>query len=874
MHYLGYDSEYRPAGQDGAPYCPSGDANPNFAEFYLSTRGQSINNRKASERNDGVDKDFTNTYGDWFAYHFGDKDSYYYRGAYMDCVRAIDFMASRSTSDMDNLFAEGQSQGGAFTYAAAALSGRTFKAIAPAITFMGDFPDYFELTNWPANVAKANQGSMTDAEMYAFLSYFDTKNLAKSLSCPVITSIGVQDNVCPPHTNIAPYNNVTTAAADKQIIFNAELQHATNSEWNSVITAFFDKYNTWEDPNAKKLSVEEKRTLWSGNENLGTTWPAVATQTATVGGILEEGEKFLITVSSIAEDATDIQVSVRSADYEHSLGFTKFDDFSSYPAEVKLILSADDVEAFKNGFHITGKNCTVTKLVLYKPTPVNRTERTLLEKKQAVDDGIEINRGLFSNAVEEDVLKVYFEVADGATAKINLEDMDYNGIENSWPVITTSPYTYTFSATALKKIQDSGMRIRGENFTFLKATLSTEKELGEAINDGSGEEDDISNADASENTKKLYSVLKSLYREKIISGVVANVDWNTKEAENVYNWTGKWPAMNVYDFINIHASKDVNTDGWLDYSDISSAKAWWKEGGIVGAMWHWQMKANNGTDYTCTPGTAAGETSFDASKILVEGSSENTLAKQQLDQVCGYLAKMQDAGIPVVWRPLHEGSGNVEQYTGGTAWFWWGAKGADVYKQLWQWMYNYMVKTKGLNNLIWVWTSQTKDNSWYPGDAYVDIIGRDNYGATAATLKSDYDNLADNYPNKMVTLAECGNSDNATMATISDIWNAGSRWSWFMTWYDSDYNAGTSATHKHADNVWWSDAMSKDYVVTRDQMKELLGQSSSDEPSQTGVNISLDDLNEGWNSEYDAATKTITLTSDWGARGWYVGDNR
>ncbi len=44
----------------------------------------------------------------------------------MDVVRAIDFMASRSTSDMDNLFAEGQSQGGAFTYAAAALSGRTF----------------------------------------------------------------------------------------------------------------------------------------------------------------------------------------------------------------------------------------------------------------------------------------------------------------------------------------------------------------------------------------------------------------------------------------------------------------------------------------------------------------------------------------------------------------------------------------------------------------------------------------------------------------------------------------------------------------------------------------------------------------------------
>jgi len=623
------------------------------------------------------------------------------------------------------------------------------------------------------------------------------------------------------------------------------------------------------------LGGSECEEVGTGSENLGTEWPAVASQSATVGGILEEGEKFLITVSAIEKDATDIQVTVRSADYEHTLGFSKFDDFDSYPAEVKLILSAADVEAFKNGFHFTGKNCTVTKLVLYKPTAVNRTERTLLEKEQAVGEGIEINRGLFSNAAEEDVLKVYFKVADGATAKINLEDMDYNGIENSWPVITTSPYTYTFTATALKKIQDSGMRIRGENFTFLKATLYTEKALGEAITDGGDDdnEDDISNANASENTKKVYNVLKDLYGKKIVSGVVANIDWNTTEAENVYEWTGKYPAMNVFDYINLHASKDVNSEGWLDYSDITPAKNWWQAGGIVGAMWHWQMKANNGTDYTCTPGTAADETSFDASKVYVDGTSENTLAKQQLDQLCGYFAKMQEAGIPVVWRPLHEGSGNVEQYTGGTAWFWWGAKGADVYKKLWQWMYNYMVTTKGLNNLIWVWTSQTGDDNWYPGDAYVDIIGRDNYGATAAKLATEYEELKETYPNKMITLAECGNSDDAEMATISSIWDEGSRWSWFMTWYDNDYNEGTTTTHKHTSKTWWTNAVAKDYVVTRDQMKELLGQDDSGDET-TGVNISLDNLNEGWSSTYDATTKTITTTGEWAARGWYIGDDR
>jgi len=237
MHYQGYDSGYRPGGEGNTPYCMHGDAEPDYAEFILSNRGQSVNNRPAADREDGINRDFTNTYGDWFAYEFGNKDAYYYRGAYMDCVRAIQFMASRPTSDMSNLFAEGQSQGGAFTYAAASLSGYTFRAIAPAIAFMGDFPDYFAITNWPAFVARENQGTMTDEQMFAFLSYFDTKNLAATISCPVIACIGLQDNVCPPHTNIAPYNNLQST--DKELIFNPENAHQAGSTWYADYMAFF-----------------------------------------------------------------------------------------------------------------------------------------------------------------------------------------------------------------------------------------------------------------------------------------------------------------------------------------------------------------------------------------------------------------------------------------------------------------------------------------------------------------------------------------------------------------------------------------------------------------------------------------------------------
>lgn len=295
MHYLGYDSSYRPSGDSATPYCPSGDANPGYAEFFLSTRGQSINNRPSKDRADGIEQDFTNTYGDWFAYNFGKKDAYYYRGAYMDCVRAIDFMASRSTSDMTQLYAEGQSQGGAFTYAAAALSGRTFKAIAPAIPFMGDFPDYFKVASWPANVALEKKGTMTDDEMYTFLSYFDTKNLAATITCPVITSIGLQDNVCPPHTNIAPYNNLPSTV-EKRVVFNPELGHQVNSSWYDTYMSFFTQ-------------ASEGKFLADNEDYLNTAeitteaWKQAFVFPTSVVETLAVGDKITYTITETAYDA-------------------------------------------------------------------------------------------------------------------------------------------------------------------------------------------------------------------------------------------------------------------------------------------------------------------------------------------------------------------------------------------------------------------------------------------------------------------------------------------------------------------------------------------------------------------------------------------
>ena len=249
MHFFGWDD------RGGSVTVPSGGSG-NYAEFYLSTRGQYHNNRPASyekteewiaEHGEWVAKDpcdyaaimKPNDKYNWFGFNFGDKDGFYYKGAFLDIVQAVRFMATRETSDMNNLFAEGSSQGGAFCYAAAALSypEYTFTAIAPNVAFLGDYPDYFRIVTWPGDTAKANKGSMTDEEMYAFLSYYDTKNLATRISAAVLASSGLQDGTCPPHTNFAPFNNLSNS--DKEMVIDPTMGHSYPAGWTSKYEKFF-----------------------------------------------------------------------------------------------------------------------------------------------------------------------------------------------------------------------------------------------------------------------------------------------------------------------------------------------------------------------------------------------------------------------------------------------------------------------------------------------------------------------------------------------------------------------------------------------------------------------------------------------------------
>jgi cephalosporin-C deacetylase-like acetyl esterase len=196
-----------------------------FAHFTMSIRGQGYNKPE-------------NKYGDWIVYGLQSKEDYYYRGAFLDAVRGIDFVCSRPEIDTTKIVALGGSQGGALTFAASSLDKR-IKACAPTIPFLSDFRNYFKIVPWPRSSFENYKREHPDVSwehIYDVISYFDIKNLASWITCPLFMAIGVQDETCPPHTNFAAYNNVKSA---KKWLAYPDIGHDVGPDFSSKRLAFF-----------------------------------------------------------------------------------------------------------------------------------------------------------------------------------------------------------------------------------------------------------------------------------------------------------------------------------------------------------------------------------------------------------------------------------------------------------------------------------------------------------------------------------------------------------------------------------------------------------------------------------------------------------
>ena len=140
------------------------------------------------------------------------KETYYYRGAYLDCVRAVDYLCSRDDVDQERIVVWGASQGGGLAFATAALDGRVDLCISD-IPWLCDWENYLALAG--KNDDEEIQAwlnakeSRTPESTLRTLSYFDTMNMADKIQCPTLMGVGLQDSICPPATSFATFNRIT-----------------------------------------------------------------------------------------------------------------------------------------------------------------------------------------------------------------------------------------------------------------------------------------------------------------------------------------------------------------------------------------------------------------------------------------------------------------------------------------------------------------------------------------------------------------------------------------------------------------------------------------------------------------------------------------
>jgi len=164
-----------------------------------------------------------------------DPEEYYYRGAFIDCVRAIDFVVSRPELDADRIALTGSSQGGGLTLAAAALDSRPKVAMA-RVPFLCHYRRAVEVSDkWPyLEIARyCNWNPDREEQVFRTLSYCDNLNLAARITCPTLVTVGLQDLVCPPSTVYGTYNQMS---CEKEMLVYPYMGHANSeAQWEPML---------------------------------------------------------------------------------------------------------------------------------------------------------------------------------------------------------------------------------------------------------------------------------------------------------------------------------------------------------------------------------------------------------------------------------------------------------------------------------------------------------------------------------------------------------------------------------------------------------------------------------------------------------------
>ena len=191
---------------------------------------------------------------------------------------------------------------------------------------------------------------------------------------------------------------------------------------------------------------------------------------------------------------------------------------------------------------------------------------------------------------------------------------------------------------------------------------------------------------------------------------------------DTYATCGHYPAVYGMDLGGIEMDWPKNLDSNPFEQMRASAVAHHERGGVITISWHPRNPL--------TEGNAWDVSSDKVIESILPGGEKHELFMTWLEKAADFLGSMKTAdgeAVPVIWRPWHEHTGS---------WFWWGQNlcTAEQYKALWQMTYDYMVKARDLDNLVWAYSPGAGDLSSvevfgerYPGDEIIDMVGFDCY---------------------------------------------------------------------------------------------------------------------------------------------------
>ena len=312
------------------------------------------------------------------------------------------------------------------------------------------------------------------------------------------------------------------------------------------------------------------------------------------------------------------------------------------------------------------------------------------------------------------------------------------------------------------------------------------------------------NPDAQQCVKNVLKYFSEISGDRVITGQHTQT-FAMEELHHIKSITGKEPALLGFELLGY--SPNINyfdTDDECikevveNYGTLKRAWEWAEKKGLITFTWHWFSPVGGRSKSFFTENT-----DFDAAKAITEGTAENKALISDMDYMAGLLRPFCDRGIPILWRPFHEGDGN---------WFWWGVKGPEVVKALWRIMYKRFTEIHSLNNLIWVWNTAVPE--CYPGDDVTDIISRDMYPKPNdhTAHEKEYDELTRiTTQDKIALIGEIG-----TLPDIDEIHKKGIGWSSFMTW-----SKGYAMSEDFTSFEYLKKLYSSEYALTKDKLPEL-----------------------------------------------------